>query len=205
MASIAGTSESEGPDTTARTAAKKPPIRPVTPRLRIVLYVVLTLFGVLAANGLYLTSITWLQHFSGQVYETHFYQLMFLIHLGLGLLLIVPVVGFGLIHMWRARNRRNRRAVKIGYALFAVSLAILISGVLLTRIGSLSIVNPGDAECRLLASLAGATGRHLALLASPAGRSANQVACRPSRIDCDRLPGGVDGRLPSLGPSHQRR
>ncbi|MGI9472690.1 MAG: hypothetical protein ACR2NZ_14210, partial [Rubripirellula sp.] len=68
-------------------AKKNPPIRPVTPRLRIVLYVVLTLFGVLAANGLYLTSITWLQAATGNVYETHFYQLMFLMHLGLGLLI----------------------------------------------------------------------------------------------------------------------
>ena len=31
---------------------KKAPVRPVTPKLRVVLYVVLTLFGVLAANGL---------------------------------------------------------------------------------------------------------------------------------------------------------
>lgn len=132
------------PDSAAESSKpKRPtPLRPVTPRLRIVLYVVLILFGVLAANGLYLTTITWLQHFTGNVYETHFYQLMFLIHLGLGLLLILPVVGFGLVHMWRARNRRNRRAVKIGYALFAISLLILVSGGLLTRIGSFAIVDP---------------------------------------------------------------
>jgi hypothetical protein len=126
----------------ATAGKKKKPIPPVTPKLRIVLYVVLTLFGALAANGLYLTTITWLQYFTGQIYESHFYQLMFLGHLGLGLLLILPVVGFGLLHMWRARNRRNRRAVKIGYALFAVALVILISGVLLTRVGSLHIVDP---------------------------------------------------------------
>ncbi|MCG8649843.1 MAG: hypothetical protein MI861_08420 [Pirellulales bacterium] len=130
------------PDSKAVTTNKKPPIRPVTPRLRIVLYVVLILFGVLAANGLYLTSITWLQYFSGQIYEDHFYQLMFLGHLGLGLLLIVPTLCFGLLHMWRSRHRRNRRAVRIGYALLTVSIVILISGILLTRIGSLHIVNP---------------------------------------------------------------
>lgn len=114
----------------------------MTPRLRVVLYVVLTLFGVLAANGLYLTCITWLQHFTGRVYETHFYQLMFLMHLGLGFLLIAPAVVFGFVHMWRARNRRNRRAVKIGYGLLGITLVILISGLLLTRIGSFAIVNP---------------------------------------------------------------
>lgn len=121
---------------------KKTPIRPVTPRLRVVLYVVLTLFGVLAANGLYLTSITWLQKFTGEIYETHFYQLMFLMHLALGLLLISPVVGFGFLHMWRSRKRRNRRAVKIGYALLGVALVILVSGLLLMRVGSFAIVNP---------------------------------------------------------------
>ena len=50
----------------AAASTKKRPLPPVTPRLRIVLYVVLTLFGVLAANGLYLTPITWLQYFTGQ-------------------------------------------------------------------------------------------------------------------------------------------
>lgn len=120
----------------------KVPKRPVTPRLRKVLYVVLTLFGVLFANGLYLTSVTWLQVFTGEVYETHFYQLMFLAHLALGLLLIGPVVVFGILHMWRSKDRRNRRAVKIGYALLAIALLILISGILLTRIGSFAVVNP---------------------------------------------------------------
>ncbi|MEC7681042.1 MAG: multiheme c-type cytochrome [Planctomycetota bacterium] len=110
--------------------------------MRKVLYIVLTLFGVLSANGLYLTGVTWLQYFTGQIFETHFYQLMFLAHLGLGLLLIVPVVGFGFVHMWRSKDRRNRRAVKIGYALFAIALIILITGVLLTRIGSFAVVNP---------------------------------------------------------------
>ncbi len=142
MASSVSPSETEQPGKSAAVAKKKTPIRPVTPRLRIVLYVVLILFGVLAANGLYLTSITWLQHFSGQVYENRLYQIMFMGHLGLGLLLIVPAVGFGLIHMWRARNRRNRRAVKIGYGLLTVSFVILISGLLLMRVGSLNIVNP---------------------------------------------------------------
>ena len=121
---------------------RKATVRPVTPRLRKVLFVVLTLFGALSANGLYLTSVTWLQYFTGKVYETHFYQLMFLAHLGLGLVLIGPVIGFGFLHMWRSKDRRNRRAVKIGYALLAIALIILVSGLLLTRIGSFSIVDP---------------------------------------------------------------
>ena len=123
-------------------SARKPVKRSVTPRLRRVLYVVLGLFSLLLANGLYLSGVTWLQYFTGRIYESHFYQLMFLSHLGLGLLLIVPVIGFGLVHMWRAKDRRNRRAVKIGYALFAAAIVILVSGVLLMRIGGFAVVNP---------------------------------------------------------------
>ena len=120
-------------------ARSNPLKRPVTKRLRMVLYVVLTLFGVLAANGLYLTSITWLQVATGEVFETHFYQWMFLVHLALGLLLIVPTILFGIVHMLRSRHRRNRRAIRIGYALFAIAIVILCSGLLLMRIGKFHI------------------------------------------------------------------
>ena len=126
----------------AKSPAPKKARRVITPRLRLVLYVVLTLFGVLSANGLYLAGVTALQFFTGETYETHSYQLMFLGHIGLGLLLIVPVVVFGFAHMMRGKDRRNRRAVKIGYALLIVALVILISGMLLTRMGSISIVDP---------------------------------------------------------------
>src|SRR6056297_129899 len=126
-----------------RAAANQPKyVRSITPRLRVLLYIVFALFGLLAANGFYLSSITYLQWLRSEVYENHFYQLMFLVHLGLGLLLIVPVVAFGFFHMLKARKRRNKRAIRIGYALFGIAIAILVSGVLLMRIGNLKIVNP---------------------------------------------------------------
>jgi len=109
------------------------PKRVIGPRLRVLLVVVLTLFSLLFANGVYLASITWTQHFTGEVYEDLFYQFMFLGHLVLGLVLILPVIVFGVVHMLAARNRRNRRAVKIGYVLFGMAVMVLISGVLLTR------------------------------------------------------------------------
>ncbi|MEM8736428.1 MAG: multiheme c-type cytochrome, partial [Planctomycetota bacterium] len=109
------------------------PKRVISPRMRIMLVVVLGLFSLLLANGVYLSVITWVQYFTEEVYEDLFYQFMFLGHLALGLLLILPVVVFGIVHMLAARKRRNRRAVKIGYALFAIALVILISGILLTR------------------------------------------------------------------------
>ncbi len=114
-------------------AGKAKPKRVIGPRLRVLLVVVLGLFSLLLANGLYLSVITWVQYATGEVYEDLFYQLMFLAHLVLGFLLVAPVVVFGFAHMLAARNRRNRRAVKIGYALFAIALVVLVSGILLTR------------------------------------------------------------------------
>ncbi len=110
-----------------------PPKRVVGPRLRFLLVIVLGLFSLLLANGVYLSVITWVQHFTGVVYEDLFYQYMFLGHLVLGFLLIAPVVVFGLLHMLAARKRRNRRAVKIGYGLFGLAMVVLLSGILLTR------------------------------------------------------------------------
>jgi tetratricopeptide (TPR) repeat protein len=54
-------------------------------------------------------------------------------HLVLGLVLIVPFLVFGLVHMLNSRGRRNRRAVRVGYALFAVCVVVLATGLLLLR------------------------------------------------------------------------
>lgn len=120
----------------------KKAVRVVGPKLRIVLVVVLGLFSVLTANGIYLFGITWLEHLTGRVYQDYFYQLMFLVHLGLGLVFVVPVIVFGAVHWLAARNRRNRRAVKIGYALFAIAIAVLVSGVLLMRVFGFDLRQP---------------------------------------------------------------
>ena len=59
--------------------------------------------------------LEWLR---GETYQNWFYLAMFLVHLVLGLLLVLPVIFFGLFHMKNARNRPNRRAVYVGFALF---------------------------------------------------------------------------------------
>ena len=96
----------------------------------------------LGANSAYLASITALEYARGQTYQDFFYQYMFLLHLVLGLLLVTPLIVFGVGHMLLARQRRNRRAVKIGYALFAISIAVLVSGALLMRFGSFDLKQP---------------------------------------------------------------
>ncbi|MEX0818212.1 MAG: multiheme c-type cytochrome, partial [Pirellulaceae bacterium] len=117
-------------------------VRAVSPRLRKLLYVVFALVALLGANAAYLASITAFEWVQGRTYQNYFYQYMFLAHLVLGLVLIVPFVLFGLFHMLAARNRRNRRAVRIGYALLTAGLVVLISGLLLMRVAGFDLKQP---------------------------------------------------------------
>lgn len=111
----------------------------VSPRLRILLVVVLVLTALLGANSVYLSGITLLEWFSAHTYQNFFYQYMFLGHLVLGLLLIVPFLVFSLVHMRNTWRRKNRMAVRMGYFLFAVSVALLVSGLLLMRLAPFEI------------------------------------------------------------------
>ncbi len=121
--------------------------RPLVPvigsRLRPVLFVVLGLFALLVINSVYLTSVTVLEWKTGLTYQDYFYQWMFLLHLALGLLLILPVVLFGIAHLRNAWSRPNRWAVRMGLALFSTSLLLLFTGILLTRFGFFEVSDPG--------------------------------------------------------------
>ena len=113
--------------------------RAVGPRLRVMLVVVFVLVALIAANSGYLASITFLEWSSAQwgegfTYQNYFYLCMFSVHLVLGSLLVLPFLVFGIGHMMASYQRRNRRAVRIGYALFGVAVAVLLSGILLVRV-----------------------------------------------------------------------
>jgi tetratricopeptide (TPR) repeat protein len=119
----------------------------VGPRLRYLMLVVFVLVALLGVNSAYLSAITWMEwgseHWgSGQVYQDYFYLWMVLLHLVLGLLVVVPFLVFAGLHLRSSRNRPNRRAVKIGYALFGASVALLISGLLLMRVGVVELKHP---------------------------------------------------------------
>jgi tetratricopeptide (TPR) repeat protein len=105
----------------------------VGPKLRKLLYVVLGLFALLAFNSVYLGTISFSEWVTGVTYQDYFYQYMFLLHLALGLLVVIPVIVYGAIHIGNAHDRPNRRAVTVGYALFVVALVLLASGLVLTR------------------------------------------------------------------------
>jgi tetratricopeptide (TPR) repeat protein len=114
----------------------------VGPRLRKLLYFILFWVALIGANSIYLASVTALEWATGRTYQDYFYQYMFLVHLVMGLVLIAPFVVFGVVHMVNTWNRRNRRAVRVGYALFAASLAVLTTGVLLVRLPFFDLKHP---------------------------------------------------------------
>ena len=124
--------------TTQSAPLPRPPravvIPAVGPRLRILMWVIFGLIGLIGANSVYLASVTFLSWNSGRTYENWFYMLMFGGHLALGILLLVPFLIFVFIHLFNTRLRKNKRAIRVGYALFVGSLILLISGLLLMRI-----------------------------------------------------------------------
>ena len=132
--------------TPGATPLKRKYVRAIGPKLRVLLLFIFGLVAVLAANSVYLSAITileWVKADSNQTYQTWFYMVMFGTHLALGLLLVLPVIIFGILHIRNAHDRPNRRAVKVGYLLFATSLVVLITGLLLTRLDVFQFKNLG--------------------------------------------------------------
>nr|VFK38369.1 MAG: Cytochrome c554 and c-prime [Candidatus Kentron sp. TC] len=119
---------------------------PVTPGLKRLLAVVFALFAILGVNALYLSGVTALEWMTGRVLQDHFYQIMFLLHLAVGFIAIIPVAAFGALHGRRARRLPNRRAARAGLGLLATALALLASGVALTRLGVFELKDPRARE-----------------------------------------------------------
>jgi len=122
-------------DSTEATPPKKTLYRKaVGSKLKKLLYFIFGAFALLGVNSVYLATITFLEWSKGQTYQNYFYQVQFIVHLVLGILITVPVIVFGIIHTFNTYNRPNRRAVIVGYALLSVSIIVLVTGFLLTRL-----------------------------------------------------------------------
>ena len=121
---------------------RKPALAVLSASLRRLLGLVLVLFGLLVVNSAYLVTISLAGQLSGQSYENFFYLLMFLAHLGLGLLLILPALLFGALHLRRAWRRPNRYAVRAGIALYITTIVLFVTGLLLTRFGFFEVNDP---------------------------------------------------------------
>ena len=102
----------------------------------------LLLVGLLFVNSTYLAAISLLEHLTADVVQDYVYLSMFLGHLALGLLLIVPFLLFGALHLRRALHRPNRYAIRAGAALFTTGILVLLSGVFLTRFGFFEVNDP---------------------------------------------------------------
>ena len=134
---------SESPSGAKPARKKKKYIPAVTPRLRIALFIVFGLFALLAANSVYLFGVTVMQTVDKEhLYQDYFYILMQLVHLLLGFLILVPFIIFISFHFWATRKRKNKTAMRMGYLLVTISLALLISGILLVRIGGFDLRQP---------------------------------------------------------------
>jgi len=105
----------------------------VGPRLKRLLWVVFALFALISINSLYLLGVRVMEYATGESWQNTVYLNMFLLHLLIGLVLIVPVIAYGLIHIRNTWNRPNRRAVQAGLALFVTAIIVLLTGLLLTR------------------------------------------------------------------------
>lgn len=130
------------PAASAGSVSRRRYVPVIGPRLRKLLFVVLGLFALLTVDSLYLGGITLLEWQSGETYQDYFYQIMFLVHLALGLLIVLPVIVFGIIHLRNAWSRPNRRAVYAGLGLYGVAWLLLLSGLILTRFEFFEVKDP---------------------------------------------------------------
>lgn len=103
------------------------------PRLRRVLGALFLLFGLLALNSVYLAAVSLLEYWFDTALQTSFYLGMFLAHLVLGVVIIVPFVIYGSLHARRAWRHPNRNAVRAGIGLLLVAVILLATGLGLTR------------------------------------------------------------------------
>ena len=103
-------------------------------------------FAILGANGFYLSSVTALTWYLGATQQTFFYMLMVALHLMLGFLLIVPFLIFGFTHLATSWKRPNKTAIRFGLALLAVGLVVLVSGLVLVRLGGFEVRDPRARE-----------------------------------------------------------
>lgn len=131
------------PSTEPAPKPKKVVHKAIGPRLRIVFSVMLFLLALIGANSAYLVGVKAMEWWYQKSFQDFFYINMFLMHIIVGLMIIAPFLVFGLIHMRNTKDRKIRRTVRIGYALFAMCIVILLTGLALVRIeGILDLKHP---------------------------------------------------------------
>jgi tetratricopeptide (TPR) repeat protein len=116
---------------------------PVGPGLRWLLRVLYILTGVLTATAVYLGGVSAVEAVTGDSYQGYVYQWTVLVHLAVGLVVVLPFLGFAPAHALAARRHPNRRAARIGYLLAALAAVVLLSGLALMRVAGVDLRQPG--------------------------------------------------------------
>ena len=104
------------------------------PRQRTLLRALLVLFNLLTVTGIYLLCVRGAGYVQAQTAQNFFYQYVFLAHLVVGAVVLLPAIWFMASHYLTARRHANRKAVRRGQWLAAAVVVSLLSGVLLTRL-----------------------------------------------------------------------
>ena len=114
------------------------------PRLKILLFIVFAATALLGVSGVYLLSIRLLEGWRQQTYTNPFTLQMFVAHILIGIGIVLPFLLFGCTHLLTARKRKNRRAVRLGIALFVSGILVVLSGVALIQLPSLPQLPTGS-------------------------------------------------------------
>jgi tetratricopeptide (TPR) repeat protein len=103
-------------------------------RLKYLLAFIFVGVGILGATGVYLFALSALQWFRKADYTTSFSLWMTLAHIAIGVVMVLPFIFFGFYHLSTAYKRPNRRAVRLGIALFTMGLLATFSGLALLQL-----------------------------------------------------------------------
>ena len=115
----------------------------VSPRLKVLLFFIFASVALLGATGAYLVAIRMMEWAKSITYTNQFTLWMFLVHVAVGVVLIVPFLVFGFSHYATARHRKNRLAVKLGVSLFVTGIMVGISGLILIQLEGLPQIPTG--------------------------------------------------------------
>jgi tetratricopeptide (TPR) repeat protein len=105
--------------------------------MKVLLAAIFASVALLGATGAYLLAIRLLELAHGLTYTNQFTLGMFMGHVVLGVVLVIPFLIFGLSHLATARHRPNRVAVHLGIALFVTALVVGITGLALIQLEKL--------------------------------------------------------------------
>lgn len=116
----------------------------VGPRLRVLLFCIFFATALLGVTGIYLLSIRGLEAARGRTYTNAFTLWMFVGHVLIGVAIALPFLAFGIIHYLKSRHRKNRLAVRLGLALFAVGSIVVVTGLALVQLEKLPQLPTGS-------------------------------------------------------------